>query len=61
MKFDARYLSYLSQTPITAKALAERLGLDCADVLPVLNDLRDEGHVARVSFGESGLCGWRLP
>jgi DNA-binding IclR family transcriptional regulator len=61
MKFDSRYLSYLSETPITASALAETLGLDCADVLPVLNALRDEGLVARVSLDESGLCGWRLP
>lgn len=52
---------HLSQAPITARQLARALGLKCADVVPVLNKLRADGDVVRVSLSEDGLVGWRLP
>ena len=52
---------FASREPITAKTLADLTGLPLTEVVPELNRMRAEGLVVRVSIGESGLVGWRLP
>jgi hypothetical protein len=52
---------FASKDPVTAKSLADLTGLPLTDVVPELNRMRSEGRVLRVSIGESGLVGWRLP
>jgi hypothetical protein len=47
--------------PLTARAIADSLGENCLFVVPLLNSLLSNGLVRRVSIGESGLVGWRLP
>jgi len=52
---------FASKEPMTAKSLADLTGLPLTEVVPELNRMRSEGLVVRVSIGESGLVGWRLP
>ena len=47
--------------PLTAQSIADSLGETCKYVVPLLNSLLNNGLVRRVSIGESGLAGWRLP
>lgn len=49
------------EQPVTAQAIADALGETCRSVVRLLNSLRSNGLVCRVSIGESGLVGWRLP
>lgn len=47
--------------PASAQVIANALGEPCRYVVPMLNSLLSNGLVRRVSIGESGLVGWRLP
>jgi DNA-binding MarR family transcriptional regulator len=46
---------------ISAQNLAQALGLEPRDVVPVLNSARDDGQAQRLSASDEGHVQWRRP